>query len=264
MNTKSSSEQIAEAMERVRRDWQARLKTATLAGVPVSRTLAAFTVAISREAGANGGAIAACLGEHLGWPVYDRKLLEQIGEEMGLHSSLLASVDEKRVGWVRECIAAFASKPAVSSSAYVRHLVEMVLSMGAHGDCILVGRGAAQILPPATTLRVRLVAPLVDRIGVIQDRFGLVDTEAQRWIDKTDRERTCFVRDHFHKDPADPHGYDLVLNTARLSIEESAEIIEETLHRFQARAQAAGREVAEMGKPASSLEPTTNGGATAH
>jgi cytidylate kinase len=239
MDHNSSSEQIAEAMERVRREWQARLKTATLAGVPVSRAPAAFTIAVSREAGCNGALIAARLGERLGWLVYDRLLLERIAEEMGLRSSLLAGVDEKRMGWLRECIAAFSATPAVSGSAYVRHLVEMVLSLAAHGECVVVGRGAAQILPAATTLRVRLVAPLEERVAVAQARLGSSEAEAARWVRTTDRERLSFVRDHFHMDPCDPHGYDLVLNTARLSIEEAAEVIEATLRRFQAHAQAA-------------------------
>jgi hypothetical protein len=36
----------------------------------------------------------------------------------------------------------------------------------------------------------------------------------------------------------DPHGYDLVLNTGRLSVRGCAEVIEKTLHRFLADTQA--------------------------
>jgi cytidylate kinase len=253
MEHKSSSEHIADAMERVRREWKARLKTAKVAGVPVSPAPTPFTIAVSREAGSNGALVAARLGERLGWLVYDRMLLDRIAEEMGLRSSLLATVDEKRVSWLRECMAAFTSTPTASTSAYVRHLVEMVLTLAAHGDCVIVGRGAPQILPPATTLRVRLMAPLEERVAMVQSRLGLSKAEAARWVRTTDRDRIAFVHDNFHKDPCDPHGYDLVLNTVRLSADESAEVIEETLRRFVAHARTAATEASPVGLAAGAV-----------
>jgi cytidylate kinase len=209
-----------------------------VADVSVKPAPAAFTVALSREAGANGAVIAGRLGDRLGWAVYDRALLDWIAGEMGLRTSLLESVDEKRVSWLRECVEAFASAPGVTGGAFVRHLVEMMLSLATHGECVIVGRGAAQLLPAATTLRVRLVADPRDRVAVIRQRLGLSEGEAVRWVETTDRERDRFVRDHFHKDPADPRGYDLVLNASRFSVDECAEVIEEALLRLQAPARA--------------------------
>jgi cytidylate kinase len=80
---------------------------------------------------------------------------------------------------------------------------------------------------------VRVVAPVSDRITATRQRLGVSQEEAARWVKETDRERDRFVRDHFPKDPADAHLYDLVLNSGRLSVEECAELIEETLRRFQ-------------------------------
>ena len=37
-------------------------------------------VAISREAGAAGAIVARLVGEHLGWEVYDRNLLDQVAQ----------------------------------------------------------------------------------------------------------------------------------------------------------------------------------------
>jgi hypothetical protein len=45
------------------------------------------------------------------------------------------------------------------AAAYVHHLSQAILSLGAHGRCVIIGRGAAQILPAQTTLRVRLIGP---------------------------------------------------------------------------------------------------------
>jgi cytidylate kinase len=114
----------------------------------------------------------------------------------------------------------------------------MLLSLAAHGECVIVGRGAAQVLPAETTLRVRLVAPEEKRVEAIEQRFGISNEEAARWVEKTDAERIRFVRDHFHKDPADPRNYDLVLNSLRFSVDECADLILEALHRLQTKALA--------------------------
>jgi len=155
-----------------------------------------------------------------------------------VRASLLESVDERRKGWLQECLEAFGSGSTVSESAYVRRLVETLLALASRGECVLVGRGAPQLLPAATTLRVRLVGPVADRVKVVRQRFGISEEEAARWVAKTDAERGRFVKDHFRKDPADPRLYDLVLNSARLSAGECADLIVEALRRLQARAPA--------------------------
>jgi cytidylate kinase len=50
-------------------------------------------------------------------------------------------------------------------------------------------------------------------------------------VEKTVQDRHEFVRKHFGKDVADPHLYDLVINTSRLTVPESAELIIQALHR---------------------------------
>ncbi len=192
-----------------------------------------YTIALSREAGTQGRTIARLVGERLGWAVYDRELLSLLAEQMGVQPALLENVDEKRVNWLLEFVENLSSPGSVSQSSYVRKLVETIVRLAAKGDCVLVGRGAAQILPPATTLRVRLIAPPPQRIAATQKQFQLTHSEAERWVQKTDHERTDFVSRHFHYDPTAPHGYDLILNSARYSAEGSAELIIEALHRLQ-------------------------------
>ena len=200
-----------------------------------------FTIAISRDSGANGHLIAHAVGFRLCWPVYDQELLRMVADDMGLRARMLEGLDEKRANWLQESLAGFiTSAPTVDSSAYIHHLVETLFSLAAHGECVILGRGAAQLLPVATTLRVRLVGPLKDRIATIQQRLGVKRVEAARRIAQTDQDRTRFVVDNFLKDPADPCNYDLVLNSARLGVQACAEVIVETLRRMQPRAMAHG------------------------
>jgi cytidylate kinase len=154
---------------------------------------------------------------------------------MHLRIKLIESVDERHTNWLTDCVESFSQSPLVSASAYVRHLIQTVLSLGAHGSCVIVGRGAAQILPPVTTLRICVVANREDRVLGLSRELRISRDEADDQIDTIERERIRFVRDHFHKDARDPQHYDLVLNSSCFAYHECADLIVEALHRLEAR-----------------------------
>lgn len=195
----------------------------------------AFTVAISREAGARGTSVARELGQRLGWPVYDHELLEQVARDMHVTADLLERIDERPGSWLLESVQALSAAPNVTEIGYFRRLLKMLLALGARGECIIVGRGAPHVLPVASTLRVRLVGNRSDRVAVIERERGLSAADAARFVDTTDRERARFIRDHLLKDPTDPQNYDLVLNGSRFTVAECAETVLGTLRQFQAR-----------------------------
>lgn len=243
MDQKPSSERLAESLERARRHWQAdRREEHPLGETAAPRpTPPSFTIAISRQAGANAPLVARTVGARLNWPVYDHELLQLIANEMGLRTSLLESVDERRFSFLREALGAFVGARPVAASGYLQHLVDVLGSLAAHGDCVIVGRGAPQLLPPATTLRVRLVGPREDRVEDIRQRFGISRDDAAAWVDRTDRERTSFVRDHFSRDPEQPDLYDLVLNSSRLTPADCADLVVDALVRLRRRTPAGSR-----------------------
>jgi cytidylate kinase len=143
-------------------------------------------------------------------------------------------VDERRVGWLSECVASLFSVPEVTEGAYFRRLVETLLSLAAHGDCVIVGRGATIVLPFATTLRVRVVAPLKHRIEAVQREHSISVKAATTRVETKDRERNRFITSHFEIDPTDAANYDLVLNAARFSTGECADFVIAALDRLRA------------------------------
>jgi len=184
-----------------------------------------ITIALSRQAGTPGTTVARAASTSLGWNLYDHELLERMSRDMGRSVHLLESIDERRQSWLRGWVEAWGGVPQVSESWYVRQLVETILRLGSKGHCVIVGRGAPVILPAATTMRVRLVGRREDRIAAVAQRHHLDLTAAARKMDEIDRERHEFVREHFHRDIAEPEMYDLVLNTSRWSVAECAEAI---------------------------------------
>ena len=214
----------AETFERAREHWRR--------GPAQSKALN-YTITISRESGAGGAAVARELGRVLGWPVYDRELLERIAEQAGLRAELLESLDEKRSHWLTEILESFTRVSRMSPASYARHMAETILALASHGHCVIVGRGCTSIVPSKTSLRVRLVASLDDRTDRICQRLGISKVAAIEHVRFNDAHREGFVKDHFHHNVGDPHDYDLIVNTSRFSIEESAHMIIEALHQLE-------------------------------
>jgi cytidylate kinase len=228
MNPITPSQRSSEALMRAVSHWDRQRHAAGPGRAP-----AALTIAISRQIGARGTTVGRAVAERLGWPVYDHELLELIALQQNLRLNLLETVDERRTSWIEEAMTGFAEIPAVSEGNYARYLTETMLSLAAHGACVIVGRGAAQILPPASTLRVRLVAPLEDRIAWFGRQHGVTRDEAARRVTEADHHRLGFIRSHFRKDPTDPTGYDLVLNASRLAVAACADLVVAALHKLE-------------------------------
>ena len=222
---------VGGTLEHLCRHWEERQKS-DAAHPESSDGPRAMTIALSREAGVLGTGVAHEVGGLLGWPVYDHELLERVAEDLGVRTKLLESVDERRVGWLTETFESVLGVPHVSESAYVHGLVKTILALGSHGQCIIVGRGAAFILPAQRTLRVRLVAPREDRVAALSKRLNLSESEANARLAVMDRERKEFVQEHLFKDPTDPQNYDLVINFSRFGVSGCAQL---TVHALQCR-----------------------------
>lgn len=218
-----------------------RATEALLAGEVLKRKreLQAFTphaaldgmsIAISRETGTHDTEIAHRLGERLGWQVYDHELLERMASDMHVRVGLLENVDERCVNWLQEATTMLSNVPNVRESQYVRQLVETTLTLGMEGRAVFVGRGAALILLPESTLRVALMAPLEHRIVTVMNERQLTHTQAGRYVAENDRRRAQFAKAHFCKEGIDPHLFDVVLNTARLSVDDCVELVVQALH----------------------------------
>jgi cytidylate kinase len=241
MYQKTASDHFAEAITRLSKQPHPFSRTeaedpSPLRGAssssPSSRT---FCVAFSREAGSGGITVANEVGRRLNWPVFDQQIMEKLAQDLKVDVTLVEDYDERRGSWLVDTIKAFSASGSVSEVAYFHRLVRMLQALGARGECVVVGRGSMYVLPLDTTLRVRIVASREDRIAFIARERQLTRAEAARFVDTKDRDRLKFIKDHFHKDPADPLTYDLIVNRSRFSVDETAELVIEALQRMQAR-----------------------------
>lgn len=230
MATYTSS--LGASLERAYHHWRER--GALLERPPEGETTKPMTVAVSREYGAGGSAVAKALADRLDWPLYDRELLEKIAEDTGIQSRLLEELDEKRPNWFADCLEGFSQERHISGVGFAIHMKRILMALYCHGNCVIVGRGATQVLPADHSLFVRLIAPLPIRIDRIAERMRISQPDAKNRIAEIDVGRAEFVRSYFHMDVADPCGYDILINTAKFSQIACVELIVSALERRRA------------------------------
>jgi cytidylate kinase len=199
-----------------------------------------LTIAISREAGARGATIAKRAGVKLGWQVYSQDLLEYIAQEGTFRQDVLDNLPVTAGMWVDDRLSSLLKEQDLSPNPSILDLARMVLSLGAQGEVVLLGRGAGCILPARSTLHVRLVAPVVDRVAYMSQWMRLTEEEAAEQVRKRDSRRADFLATHFHRKPNDFYQYDMVLNTSLLGEERCTELIVQAA-RAKAAALAGGR-----------------------
>jgi hypothetical protein len=194
--------------------------------VPVPAAVpAALTIAVSREAGARGGTIGRRVGRKLGWQVYDQELLEYLIQDSTVQQGLVENLSEAAGRWVEEQLSRLKSGGEVEDSPAILNLARLGLALGAQGKVVLIGRGAGYVLPRPTTLHVRLVAPLEDRVAYMSQCLRLTLEEARQKVQLRDSRRAEYLTTFLRRQAGDLYAYDLVLNTSTLGEELSAELI---------------------------------------
>jgi cytidylate kinase len=198
---------------------------------PVRRAMPlGLSIAISREAGARGGTIARRVAQKLGWQVYDQDLLEYMAQDPVVRQGVLDALPPAGAEWVQKRLHALGRLADLASDPAVENLACVVLALAAQGEVVLIGRGAGSILPRPSTLNVRVVAPVADRIAYMGQWLRLPLAEAEQKVRSRDERRAEFLQRHFDRLPGDLYQYDMVLNSSMLGEEGCADLIAQAAH----------------------------------
>jgi cytidylate kinase len=184
-----------------------------------------LTVALSREAGARGTTIAHKLGQLLGWQVFDQEMMDYLLVNDAGRAQLHAELSDGSRAWVESRYEKLRRERNLKPDTEADALVRLVLAVAARGDAVIVGRGAGFLLPPETTLHVRIVASFDWRVNFLAQSLRLTREEAAEEVRTRDDRRARYLTRTLLCNPIDPTVYDLVVNSARLGVEGSAQFL---------------------------------------
>ncbi len=181
-------------------------------------------VTISRAVGSAGGRVAHRLAERLGWPLFDKEILQHMAGDNQVRTRLYEKMDERDTGWL-ESMMRNLLQGEFRKEDYFYRLSETILTLARQGPAVFLGRGADFVLPQDRGLRVRLLAPEKTRVREFAKQAQCDERVARARIDRIERERVEFIRQFFGKQKADPMRFDLMINLGRVTHDEAIEMI---------------------------------------
>lgn len=220
----SHSREIDALIERQIRNWEIARQQKLEAETRVTRPVEEF-VAISRNAGLPVEEINELLHARLGWPVFDKDLLQAMSGNDSVRQRLYATMDERDLSWLEECLRAIGMDRHESRNDYFHRLREAVLSLARKSHAIFIGRAADLILPKGVGLRVRLTASHDYCVRRHATDKGVSITAAEQEIDALEHDRAKFVQHHFGIEANEPTRYDLAINMERFTARQAVDII---------------------------------------
>jgi len=221
MKTKSRS--IEQIIEEQMQRWQ------LMKSKKMKEKQGVSTITISREPGSGGRVVAKKLAAKLDFKVFHQEVLLEIAKRADVSNKLLATLDEKGLTVLENCISALVYDRHLWPDEYLKHLMKVIGAIGEHGRAIIVGRGANFVVPPQNKLRLRIVAPQKVRIANVARVFDVTAEDAKRRIIRTESDRRAFIRKYFNADITDPINYDIVINTGALEIDKAVKAVIATL-----------------------------------
>ncbi|HKW38057.1 MAG TPA: cytidylate kinase family protein [Burkholderiales bacterium] len=175
-------------------------------------------VAMTREMGSLGMDVARILESELNVPLVYHEMINHLADKMRLRKSHVIRLLGGKANLLERLTA-----DKTSLSIYTADEMLQVASKGA----VMRGWGAAHLLRPVKhAICVRVCAPFDLRVKRMMSRLETGDREAvAAEIRASDEAQGAIARRHFGVDWQDPEGYDLSLNTERMSVEQCAEEI---------------------------------------
>ena len=207
-------------------------------------------ITISRQFGAAGLPVGEKLAELFGAELLDRAIVAQVALRSGVPEDELELYDERLPSFWQRITAALASsspEPQIVSGDYVDEvpsasMQERLLAItrsvieeaAERGNAVIVGRGGAFVLGRRPgTLHVQLHASLDARVRYLMSRVEQIPPDArpeERSLrdacKSVDAARGDYLKRLFGADWLDARNYDLAIDTGRLGVERTIDLIE--------------------------------------
>jgi len=195
-------------------------------------------ITISRQLGSGGRQASRLIAAHYGINVYDKKLIELAAEQSGLHRQFFEQADECRQRSVRSFffgnrvvaghnVGVGEAGSPLSGDALFKVQSDVIRDIAQREpSCIILGRCADYILRDTPGhVSIFITADIDDRIRRYAKHDGITTDKARPLIEKGDARRAAYYNYYTQRTWGEASHYDLCVNSSRLGIEGTAQMI---------------------------------------
>lgn len=183
-----------------------------------------ISVAINRQTGSRGRAVAQRTAELLGFAFFGPEALDFAAQDpAGSNSGY--DFDARASEWIERRMSDLLRDSPLETHPAMHAITRLMIELGAIGGNVLMGKGCVIALPAESTVRVWLVAPEDDRVAYIAQWERYTHAQALSHVREREQARRNFHLEKFGLDPDSACRYDLTLNTSELGVEACAQLI---------------------------------------
>ncbi len=182
-------------------------------------------ITIAREYGSGGHVVGQRIAEKLGIKYYDRNLLEEISDELGLSDREYTFFDENSSGHIYE--GNVTDRRKIMEDEIAKYQFDYMRKLAADGESfVIVGRCAEWILRDYIgKTSVFIMGEDRAKRKRIMNEYGYTEQEAKAAIRQADKNRSAY-HDRYSQVPwGDARGYDLCINSSFIGLEACADLI---------------------------------------
>jgi len=186
-------------------------------------------ITVSRQLGSLGTEIAREVANRLNYAFAEK---EQIGKMLagyGFPEPEVEKFDEKRTPlW---------DYLSIKRTKFLHLIRAVIYGLASQDNAVIVGRGGQVLLQDLPgTLHVRIIAPFEIRVRRLKESEGVDEKHAAGILRRSDHDSFGYIQSFFHVDWNDPNLYDLLINSAKFSMEAAVQMIINSAHTQEVRA----------------------------
>lgn len=202
-------------------------------------------ITIGRQFGSGGREIGLKVAEALGIPCYDKELLTRAAKESGFCEEMLVNHDERPTNSFLYNLVMDTYSFGYNSNSYsdmpISHKVflaqfDTIKKIGSEGPCVIVGRCADYALADFdNVLNIFIFADDSFKVRHLMERFPELKTtdKARDYYIKKDKQRQSYYNYYSSKKWGRAESYDLCINSAKLGIEGTVNLIKQYVEDFE-------------------------------
>jgi len=194
-------------------------------------------ITISRQFGAGGKTIGQQVAETLGYTFIDEDIIQLIAEKAKVSPGWVESVEKEAGGRLSRIVTKMVSRPLIDKvlkdeygyideQIYIDYLVVIIAQMAEEGNVVFLDRGSQYILndfPDA--FHVLLINTFANRVKFMMNRYDLNQQRATQIVKSEEKRRTNLYRKIGKQDYDQPELYHLVINMARVDLDDAVRMI---------------------------------------
>lgn len=190
-----------------------------------------FVITVGRQFGSMGRPIARETSELLGIEYYDRDIVEQTAQRLGLSKKEISKQEEeaaKRYGIFGKMLYPLGAGTTELQDKIFAVQAQILKDYAEKGSCILVGRCSDFVLRNhPNAIHIFIYAPLEDRVRNCVESLNMSGAAGRKMCINVDKSRLAYHQRYAGYAPTDHTHYDLMLNSSLLGIHGTARILAE-------------------------------------